>query len=276
MRRILLTVVAMLIPVAGLSLAVSGTAGAATGKITCTALSGSVTGTITLAGCSGTTGGSSVPLTATTLATGGTITWTSGTTTSISAPALTTVAATKCPGYNKKATSNPSAESFTATVTGDSGDGILLPGAASGEVCIGTSGSISLLKKVEVSWTSSTISCSTITGSETGNVTVGGCSGGDTGGGSVSLPALTLGTGGSIHWLSGGSTTISAPTLASTSATKCPGYNKKATSNPSAESFTATVTSDSGDGLKLPGTAKGAVCLGTDGTITALKPLTAK
>jgi hypothetical protein len=90
------------------------------------------------------------------------------------------------------------------------------------------------------------------------------------------LPATALATGGTITWVSGGSTTIGAPTLTTTSATKCPGYVKGAASNPTAESFTATVTADSGDGLKLPGEAKGAVCLGTSGAITALKTLSAK
>ena len=92
----------------------------------------------------------------------------------------------------------------------------------------------------------------------------------------MALPALTLGTGGAITWLSGGSTTIGAPTLTPTSATNCPGYVKNAATNPTAEKFTAVVTADTGDGLKLPGSAKGAVCLGTDGSVTALKPLAAK
>jgi hypothetical protein len=85
-----------------------------------------------------------------------------------------------------------------------------------------------------------------------------------------------LANGGTIEWLSGSTTTIGAPTLTATSAKACPGYSKTATVNPVAEKFTAPVTGDSGDGLKLPGTAKGAVCIGTDGSITALKPLTAK
>jgi hypothetical protein len=51
---------------------------------------------------------------------------------------------------------------------------------------------------------------------------------------------------------------------------------KKAATEPTAENFTAAVTSDSGDGLKLPGTAKGAVCISTTGQITALKALSAK
>jgi hypothetical protein len=276
MRRILLTAAALLIPVAGLTLGFAGTAGAA-GKIECTTLSGNASGTITLGGCTGgVTGGSSVPVTATTLATGGTIHWVSGGSTTIGAPTLTAVSAKKCPGYVKNAATEPTGEAFTAVVTGDAGDGMLIPGAVSGEVCIGTDGTITLLKAVKFSWASSSIACTTISGSVSGNITVSGCTGGDTGGGSVPVAATTLATGGTIHWVSGGSTTIGAPTLTSTSAKKCPGYVKNAATEPTAEDFSAVVSSDTGDGLKLPGTAKGAVCLGTHGSIAALKPLSAK
>ncbi len=268
MRRVLLTAAAMLIPVAGLTLGIAGTAGAATGKITCTTLTGNAATTITISGCTGgNTGGSSQPLTAASLESGGTVTWVSGSTTTSAAPTLTAASATKCPGYVKKAATNPVAEDFTASVTGDTGDGILIPGTEAGAVCIGTDGSITALKALKISWT-------TITGSS--SLIVSGCTGGDTGGSSTSLSAATLATGGTITWSSGSSTTIGAPTITATSATKCPGYVKKAANNPTAENFTAAVTSDTGDGLKLPGTAKGAVCIGTDGSITALKPLTAK
>jgi hypothetical protein len=239
----------MLIPVAGLTLGIAGTAGAATGKITCTTLTGNAATTITISGVSGST-------------------------TTSAAPTLTAASATKCPGYVKKAATNPVAEDFTASVTGDTGDGILIPGTEAGAVCIGTDGSITALKALKISWTASSISCTTITGSS--SLIVSGCTGGDTGGSSTSLSAATLATGGTITWSSGSSTTIGAPTITATSATKCPGYVKKAANNPTAENFTAAVTSDTGDGLKLPGTAKGAVCIGTDGSITALKPLTAK
>lgn len=277
MRRILLTLAAMLLPVAGLTLGIAGTAGAATGKIICTTLTGTETGTITVSGCTGgNTGGSSHPLSAAALATGGTISWVSGSSTTVNAPALTPISAKKCPGYVKNAASEPSAESFTATVTADSGDGMLLPATTTGEVCIATDGSITALKSLETEWTGSSLLCTALSGSATGNITVSGCTGGDTGGGSQPLSAADLATGGTITWLSGGNTTISAPVLTSTSASKCPGYVKNAATNPTAEKFTATVTSDSGDGLKLPGSAKGAVCIGADGSITALKPLAAK
>ncbi len=213
---------------------------------------------------------------ATALEEGGTFTWLSNGTTTIGAPALTTESPKHCPGYVKNASSEPSAHLFVATVTGDTGDGMLIPGSVSGEVCISTSGVISTLKEVKFKWSTSTISCSTISGTASGTSTVSGCTGGDTGGGSQPVNSTTLATGGTIDWLSGGSTTIGAPTLTSAPATKCPGYVKNASSEPTADDFTATVSSDTGDGLKLPGSAKGAVCISTTGVISALKPLSAK
>lgn len=276
LRRVLLTVAALLIPVAGVTLGFAGTAGAA-GGITCTTISGNASSTVTLSGCSGpNTGGGSKPVNALALEEGGTFTWLSNGTTTIGAPALTTESPKHCPGYVKNATSEPSGELFVATVTGDTGDGMLIPGSVSGEVCISTTGVISTLKEVKFKWSTSTIGCSTITGNASSTITVSGCTGGDTGGGSQALSAVDLATGGTITWLSGGSTTIGAPTLTSTAATKCPGYVKHATSEPTAEDFTATVSSDTGDGLKLPGSAKGAVCISQSGAISALKPLSAK
>jgi hypothetical protein len=277
-RRILLTVTAILIPVAGITtLGIAGTAGAA-GKFQCTAVSGNVANTITISGCNGpNTGSSSDPVVATTLESGGTVDWVGGATTTISAPSLVTTSPDKhCPGYSKTASSNPSGVAFTAQITADTEDGILIPGSAAGAVCISTTGDITLLKTIKFSWTSSDITCTQINGTAA-SITVSGCTGGDTGGGSQPLSGATLATGGTIDWLSGGSTTIGAPTLVSTpNDKKCPGYSKTASSNPTGESFTATVTSDTGDGLKLPGSAKGAVCISTTGAITELKPLAAK
>jgi len=273
----LLTVAALLVPITGLTLGIAaGTAGAA-GSIVCSTISGNASGNVTLSGCTGpNTGGGSKPVTATDLATGGTFTWLSGGTTTIGAPTLVAVSAKHCPGYVKNASSEPSADSFTASVTGDTGDGILIPGMVTGEVCIGLDGSITTLKEVKFSWASSAILCTTMTGNVSGNITVSGCSGGNTGGSSQPLTAVDLATGGTITWVSGGSTTIGAPNLTSTSSKHCPGYVKNASSEPTAEDFNAVVSSDTGDGLKLPGVAKGAVCIGLDGSITALKPLSAK
>lgn len=277
MRRILIAGIAMLISVAGVTLVTSGVAGAA-GKLTCTSLAGNASSTVTIGGCTGgNTGGGSAPLTATDLATGGTITWLSGTSTTIGAPALTSSPGKKCPGYVKNAATNPTLEAFTAAVTADQGNGMLIPGSVSGEVCLGTSGAITLAKDLKFSWTSSAIACTTLSGNATSTITLSGCSGGDTGGGSTPVSATALATGGTITWLSGGSITIGAPTLTATSSKKCPGYVKDAASNPTADKIAAAVTSDTGDGFKkLPGSIKGAVCIGTDGSISALKLLAAK
>jgi hypothetical protein len=288
MRRIFMIFAAMLMPIAGLTLAFgTGVASAGTGKITCTNVTGTVTGTITISGCTGgNTGGASVPQNTLNLETGGTTTWVSGSTTTTGAPTTTIVKATKCPGYVKppKGTSppEPSALAVAGTVTADTGDGMLLPATQTGEVCVGTDGNtITALKPFVFAWTSSALTCTTINGSVgTNSIVISGCTGGHTGGSSMSVPATALAAGGTIPWTSGGSTTITAPTLSSAVGKACPGYVKPAKgtnpAEPTLEKFSATVTADSGDGLKLPGSAKGSVCVGTDGTITAASPLAAK
>lgn len=282
-----MTFAAMLIPVAGLTLALgAGTASAGGGKISCTTVTGTVSGTITISGCTGgNTGGTSLPQNTLSLATGGKTTWASGSTTTVGVPTTTVISAKKCPGYVKppKGTTppEPSALSVVATVTGDTGDGMLLPATQTGEVCVGTDNTITALKGFVFGWTKSTLLCTTINGSLSSNsIVVSGCTGGDTGGTSMSFPALALATGGTIPWSSGGSTTVGAPTLTTAVGKACPGYVKppKGTTptEPTLEKFTAAVTSDTGDGLALPGSAKGSVCIGTDGTITAAGPLSAK
>jgi hypothetical protein len=277
---------ALLIPVAGLTLGLSGTAGAATVKITCTTITGNISGDLTISGCTGgDTGGSSVPFSALALEGGGTTDWVSGSTTTVSAPVTTSIPATKCPGYTKppKGTTPPEpiAVSVVSAVTADTGDSMLLPATSTGEVCVSTGGDVTVLKSFVYSFSSGSITCTSVNGTISGDLTVSGCTGGNTGGGSTSFSALALGAGGTIPWLSGGSTTIAAPTISSTSNKDCPGYSKppkgETAPEPVAENFTAVITSDTGDGFKLPGTAKGSICIGTDGnTITALKPLTAK
>jgi hypothetical protein len=121
-----------------------------------------------------------------------------------------------------------------------------------------------------------TIECTTITGNAATTVTVSGCTGGNTGGGSQPLPATALATGGTITWLSGTTTSIGAPALTPTSAKHCPGYVKGAASEPTAEKFSATITGGTGSDMPVSGSAKGEVCIGTNADITALKPLKAK
>ncbi len=156
MRRALLLAAALTIPVAGATVAMAPAAFAGA-KITCTTIHGTEAGTLVVSGCSGgNTGGSSQPIVTTALATGGTITWSSGSSTTISAPQITPEkSAKKCPGYVKGTKKNPytgaepTADKFTATVTADSGDGIKVPGKASGAVCISQSGSVTALKSLK-------------------------------------------------------------------------------------------------------------------------------
>src|SRR5579862_2851068 len=96
------------------------------------------------------------------------------------------------------------------------------------------------------------IVCTTVNGNLT-SLTVSGCTGGNTGGRSKPISTTALENGGTVDWISGSTTTISKPTLASTSAKHCPGYVKGGSNNPSAEKFSSVVTADHGDGLKVPG-----------------------
>ena len=124
------------------------------------------------------------------------------------------------------------------------------------------------------------VTCTTVTGTATGTVTISGCAGSaNTGGASMPLPTLSLATGGTVTWVSGKTTTFSAATLVATKAKKCPGYVKPPKtgpqpSNPTATKFSGTVTADT-SGMKLPGKYKGAVCISPAGNITALKALKA-
>src|ERR1700730_5432036 len=106
MRRILLVGAALGIAASGLSLALtSGAASAASGpkgKSTCTSVPGPATGTVPISGCpdanGANTGGPSQPISTAALATGGTVTWLSGNTSTFGAATLTSTSAKHCPG----------------------------------------------------------------------------------------------------------------------------------------------------------------------------------
>jgi hypothetical protein len=146
MRRILLLVATLAIPASGAFVALSGgqawAKGGPNGKVTCTGINGSDTGNVTLSGCTDTgsanTGTGSQPFPATSLATGGTITWLSGKTSTFGAPTLTSTNPKHCPGYVKDASSNPSADKVSGAVTADT-SGLKIPGKYKGAVCISTS-----------------------------------------------------------------------------------------------------------------------------------------
>ena len=75
------------------------------GKTACTTITGTVAGNISISGCvdasGANTGGASVPFPTLNLATGGTITWASGKTTTFGPPVTVPTNAKKCPGYVK-------------------------------------------------------------------------------------------------------------------------------------------------------------------------------
>src|SRR5262249_6567213 len=116
---------------------------------------GTITGSITVSGCSGTanTGTQTQPIPTASLASGGTITWASGKTTTISAATIVATNAKKCPGYVKPpkgqtSSSNPTADKVSGTVNADT-SGLKVPGKYKGAVCISSSGNITALKPLK-------------------------------------------------------------------------------------------------------------------------------
>jgi hypothetical protein len=158
MRRLLVIAAAFAIPASGLSLALtSGPASAASGpkgKTVCTSVAGTASGTVTISGCTDAngadTGGASQPISTAALATGGTVTWVSGKTSTFGAATLVSTSAKHCPGYVKNGNNNPSADKFAGAVTA-SNAGFKIPGKYSGEVCISPTGNITSPKALKVS-----------------------------------------------------------------------------------------------------------------------------
>jgi len=132
-RRVVLTVASL--AVVGVVLAGCSSGGSSSPQaITCTGLSGTLTGTTKLSGCTGgDTGGSSTNLGAE-LAGGGTITWSSGNTTTVGKPTLATVSDSVCPTVS--GTTVGKADAITAPVTADKGNGIKIPGMFTGTACL--------------------------------------------------------------------------------------------------------------------------------------------
>ena len=158
MRRSLLLAAALAIPLSGALVGLSSTVASAGVKITCTTITGSDAGTVTVSGCTGgDTGGKSKPISATTLAGGGTVTWNTGNTTHFNKPVLGTAKATHCPGYVKPAKGQPQPafpelEKFSGVVSADHGDtGLKVPGKYKGEVCVSSTGHITAAKELKIS-----------------------------------------------------------------------------------------------------------------------------
>ena len=125
------------------------------------------------------------------------------------------------------------------------------------------------------------ITCKSVSGSAvSGFITLGTCTGGDTGGSSKPLSISVLANGGPVPWVTTPNvTTFGAPSETQPSAKKCPGYIKPTKTNPtpnepSAVGFSGNTTADSGDGL-VPGPYSGEVCIGDDmdATFTILKKI---
>jgi hypothetical protein len=110
-----------------------------------------------------------------------------------------------------------------------------------------------------------TITCKSLSGTETAAV-LSECTGGDTGG---SSGALNLASGGVIDWVSGSTTTVGVPKAAFPSSKKC---IKMYGAGSEAVAVKATVSADTGDGLKVPGTISGSVCI-NDGNVLPYKPV---
>jgi hypothetical protein len=134
-----------IIPVIGIAALVSGgiigalapSAGAAgTKTIKCTKLTGNVSTKVQASGCNGNTGTKSKKMAATVLAGGGTIKWANGKTTTIGAPSLAT--GSLCPAGD---TDVVATGSVTADTTGSAKP---IPGVFNAEVCVSSTGAISL------------------------------------------------------------------------------------------------------------------------------------
>jgi hypothetical protein len=135
-----------IIPVIGIAALVSGgtvgaalapSAGAAKTKtIKCTKLKGTVTGNIQASGCNGNTGTKSKKMASSVLASGGTVKWANGKTTTIGAPSLAT--GSLCPAGD---TDEIASGAVTADTTGSAKP---IPGVYNAEVCIDSAGNITL------------------------------------------------------------------------------------------------------------------------------------
>src|ERR1700722_9579802 len=165
MRRVLMLAATLVIPVAGIAVAVgAGPAWAAkggpNGKETCASIAGNATSGIYITGCVGSgtanNGGASEQLSETALATGGPVPWVNGKVTDFGTPVLTSTSAKKCPGYvksTKKAPYSgpePSADKILGSITSDN-SGLKIPGTFKGEVCISNTGNVTSPKALKLS-----------------------------------------------------------------------------------------------------------------------------
>ena len=133
--RIGIAAAAVSMSVVGVSGAFATPAWAFTG-IKCSTLTGNIASTVTLSGCTGNTGGASTPLLATSLASGGTITWTNSQTTTVTL-SVSSPAGGTCP---PKTTLEQAKGTTTADTTGSAPVG----GKVKVLVCLTKTGGLSL------------------------------------------------------------------------------------------------------------------------------------
>ena len=141
MRRVMLAVAALTIPVSVTTVGLVGLAApaGASAPLSCTKVTGNASGNVTLKGCGGGLGKGSGPASA--LATTGTITWKGhkkGTTT-VSITSITTPVVSRCAKGSTE-------EDATGTVTADTSGKVTVGSAVAGDVCVSASGNISLVK----------------------------------------------------------------------------------------------------------------------------------
>ena len=120
----------------------AGPTSAAIGTIKCTKLVGNLNTTVTLSGCNGNTGGASMAIPATNLATGGAIPWVNGQSTTVTLSANQTESDGDAGGSCSVATTEFEA---TGTVTADTTGSAIVGGKAKAEACVNlTTGKITL------------------------------------------------------------------------------------------------------------------------------------
>jgi hypothetical protein len=112
-------------------------AGAATPGIACKVMKGNISSTVTLKKCTGNTGGASKPLPAAALATGGTVTWKNGKT--------TTVKLTVTQGPGTKCAPGSTEYDAKGKVTKDTTKSTAKGHKVAAKVCVSSAGAITLL-----------------------------------------------------------------------------------------------------------------------------------
>jgi len=120
----------------------AGPTSAAVGTIKCLKLTGNINTTVTLSSCNGNTGGASNAIPATSLATGGTIPWVNGQSTTVTLTANQTESDGDVAGTCSATTTEFEA---TGTVTADTTGSAIVGGKAKAEACVNlTTGKIIL------------------------------------------------------------------------------------------------------------------------------------